>query len=130
MMVDAHLNPPREPRSRDIAGNCQHRRAVQPGAADASREIGGTGPNSRYAHARNSSKVTYRGSHESGRCFARGKNKLDGTLSECLDQRQYRPTRHAENPAHSGFLQRVNDDVAVVQLVNSSSRIEDRGWKM
>ena len=115
-MIDAHLDPPLKPWACDVASNGQQRRAIQPGAADAGREIGRARSDSGNANAGDAGQISDSTSHESSRSFAGGEHELNRATTQRIDQRQHRPARHAEHPAHAGPLKGADDEITVVHV--------------
>src|SRR5688572_8388592 len=113
-MIDAHLDAPVEPRAGNVARYSYNRRAIEPGATHAGRKISRSGTDGRRAYAGNAGQIADGRGHKARRCFARGKNKIDRTSPQRLDQRQNRPARYAEDPTYSGFLKRADDYVAII----------------
>src|SRR5262245_52735138 len=127
MMIDAHLDVPLQPASWHIAGNGNHGRSIQPGAAHSGGQIGGAGPERGYANARYTGKVARRCGHETRGRFAGGKNELNGALSQRFDKRKHWSAGNAENPTYAGFFQHAYQKIRVLHRLLSSDphRVDD-----
>jgi hypothetical protein len=113
-MIDAHLNAATEPAARNIASQRQHGRPVEPGASYAGGQIGGSRTDGRSTDTRSAGQVSNHRCHKPCRRFARRQDEFNGTSAQRFDQRKDRTAGYAENPAHLGFLQHADNDIAVV----------------
>ena len=114
VVVDEHLDPPAELVAVEVAGDRDHRRAVEEGIAHAGGEIGRARPERRDAEARPAGLAAHHVGCEPGRALVRGEHELDSALAHRLDQRQHVSARYAETVADAGFLQGGDDQVGVV----------------
>ena len=96
VVVDPHLDAPAELIGVEVAGDRDHRRAIEKGAADASREVGGAGPERRDAEPGRAGHASHNVGGEAGRAFVCGQHELDAALAHRVHQRQHVAARDAE----------------------------------
>jgi len=128
MVVDPHLDAPSELIGVEIAGDRDHRRAIEEGAANAGREIGRARPQGRDAKPRRASHAAGDVGGEAGGAFMRGEHEFDPALAHRLHQRQHVAARNAEAAGHAVRLQRCDDQIGVVHA-GSESRAPSLVWR-
>jgi hypothetical protein len=114
MVVDPHLDAAADLAGVEIAGDRDHRRAVEIGAADAGREIGGAGPKRRDAQARPASHAPGHVGGKPGRALMGREHEVDPALAHRLHQRQHIAARNAEAAVDARRLQDGDDQVGIV----------------
>ena len=102
MMIDPHLNAAAELIGIEIAGNGDERRAVEPGVADAGREIGRARPQRGDAKARRAGEPAGDVGGKAGGALMGGEHEIDAALAHRLHQRQHVAARNAEAARNSG----------------------------
>jgi hypothetical protein len=120
MVVDPHLDTPAELIGVEIAGDRDHRRAIEEGSADAGREIGRARPQGRDAKPRRAGHAAGDVGGEAGGAFVRGEHELDPALAHRLHQRQHVAARNAEAAGHAVRLERRDDQIGVVHAGSES----------
>ena len=113
VVVDAHLNPAVEPGAGNVAGDRQHGRAVEPCAAHAGGEVGGSRPQGGGAGPRGAGELAHGGSHEARGGFVGRQHELHRAPAQGLDERQHRTARDTEHPPDSGLLQHADNGLDV-----------------
>ena len=114
MVVDPHLDAPPELIGVEIAGDGDHRRAIEEGPAHAGREIGRAGPQRRDAKPRRPGHAAGDVGSEAGGAFLRGKHEFDSARSHRLHQRQHVAAGNAEASSDAVRLERCDDEIGVV----------------
>ena len=119
VMVDPHLDAPAELLGDEVAGDGDHRRAVEPGVADAGREIGRARTERGDAKPRRPGHAAGDVGGEARRAFVRGQHEIHAALSHRLHQRQHVAARDAEAAVDAGGLQSGDDQVGIVHGVSA-----------
>ena len=114
MVVDPHLDAPAKLIGVEVAGDGDHRRAVEKRAADAGRQVGCAGPEGCDAEARCAGHAAGDVGGEAGRSLVRGQHELDAAVAHRLHQRQHIAARNAESAIDTRRLQGRNDQVGIV----------------
>ena len=114
VVVDPHLDAAAELIGVEIAGDGDHRRAVEPGVADAGREVGRARPERRDAQPRRARHAAGDIGGKTRRAFVRGEHEIDAALAHRLHQRQHVAARNAEAARDAGGLERGDDEIGVV----------------
>ena len=96
VVVDPHLDAAAELVGVEIAGDGDHRRAVEPGVANAGRKIGRARAERRDAEARRVGEAAGDVGGEAGGAFMRGEHEIDAAFSHRFHQRQHVAARDAE----------------------------------
>ena len=114
VMVDPHLDAAAELVGVQVAGDGDQRRAVEPGVADAGREIGRAGAERGDAEPGRSGHPSGDVGGKARRAFMRGQHEIDAALAHRLHQRQHVAARDAEAAVDAGGLQCGDDEIGVV----------------
>ena len=96
---------------RHLAGQDDHRHAVQIGIGDAGQEIGGARPGGREAHAGLAGQARLGVGSERRRLFMTHQDMLQGRAGQRVIDGHDGAARITENPGHAEILQRPHDPV-------------------
>ena len=102
MMIDPHLNAAAELIGIQIAGDGNERRAVEPGIADAGREIGRARPERRDAKPRRAGEPAADVGRKAGGALMGGEHEIEAALAHRLHEREHVAARNAEAARNSG----------------------------
>ena len=114
MVVDPHLDAPAELIGIEVAGDRDHWRAVEPGVADAGREIGRTRSERRDAKPGRAGHPAGDIGGKAGGAFMGGEHELDAAHPHGFHQRQHIAARDAESALDPVRLERCDDQIRVV----------------
>jgi len=114
MVVDPHLNAAAELIGIEIAGDGDHRRAVEIGAADAGREIGSAGSERRDGEAGPAGHPPGDIGGKPGRALMGREHEIDAALAHGLHQGKHVAARNTEAAVDAGRLQGGDDQVSIV----------------
>ena len=114
VMVDPHLDAPAELVGVEVAGDRDHRRAVEPRIAHPGGEVGGARAERGDAEPRRPGQPAGDVGGKAGRAFVGGEHELDPALAHRLHQRQHVPARDAEAAPDAGRFQGGDDQIGVV----------------
>ena len=117
MVVDPHLDAPAELIGIEVAGDCDHRRAVEKGAAHSGRKIGRARAQGGDAQPRRPGHSPHDVGGKTGGAFMRREHEFDAALAHRLHQRQHVPRRDAESVRDAGRFQGGDDEVGIVHGV-------------
>ena len=117
MVIDPHLNAPAELIGVEVAGDRDHRRAVEIGRADAGREVGRARSQGRDAKPGRAGHAAGHVGGEAGRAFVGRQHEFDPALAHRLHQRQHVAARDPEAASDAVGLQRCNDQIGVVHAM-------------
>ncbi len=120
MVVDPHLDASPELIGVEIAGDRDHGRAIEKGAADPGRQIGGAGAERRDAQARRSGHPARHVGGEAGGALVGGQHEFDAARAHRLHQRQHVAARNAEAAVDAGRLQGRDDQIGIVHELRYS----------
>ena len=120
VVVDPHLDAAPELLGDKIAGERDHRRAVEESAADAGREVGRAGPERRDSEARLAGHPPGDVGGETRRAFMGGEDEIDPALAHRFHQREHVAARNAEAAVDAGRLERRDDQVSIVHVIMPS----------
>ena len=128
LVVDQHLRPATELPRRVRAGDGDDGGAVQPGAADAGRQVGRARADRGDTDAGHSRDPTHGLGHEAGGGLACGEHVAHPVaLAYRLDERQDWPAGHAEDPTDSGAFQHSDGELDVIHVTRFARRC--LGWR-
>ena len=114
VMVDPHLDAPAELVGVQVAGDGDHRRAVEPGVADAGGKIGRAGAERGDAQPGLAGHAAGDVGGEARRALMRGEHELDAALAHGLHQRQHVAARDAEAAVDAGGFEGCDDQIGIV----------------
>ena len=130
VVVDPHLDAAPELAGVEIARDRDQRRAVEVGAADAGREIGGAGPERRDAQAGYPGHPSGHVGGETGRALVGGEHEGDAAGAHRLHQRQHVAARNAKAAVDPGRLEGRDDQVGIVHDGNSALGLAECGSRL
>ena len=114
VVVDPHLDAAAELVGVEIAGDGDHRRAVEPGRADAGRKIGRARAQGRDAEPRGARQAAADVGGEAGRALMGRQHELNPALAHGLHQGEHVAARDAEAVPDAGRFQGGDDQIGVV----------------
>lgn len=114
VMVDPHLDTAAELFGDEIAGNGDHRRAVEPRVADAGREIGRAWTERGDAQPRRAGDAAGDVGGKARGALVRGQHEIDAALAHRLHQREHVAARDAEAAVDACGLERGDNQIGVV----------------
>ena len=114
MVVDPHLDAPAELIGVEVAGDRDHRRAIEIGRSDAGGEIGRAGSERCDAQPGCAGHAAGDVGGEAGRAFVGGEHELDPALAHRLHQRQHVAAGNPEAAGDAIGPQRGDDQIGVV----------------
>ncbi len=121
MVVDPHLDATAELVAVEVAGDGDHRRAVEIGAADAGGEVGGAGAQGGDAEPGRAGHASHHVGGEAGRALVCGEHEVDAALAHRVHQRQHVAARNPEAAGDPVRLQRCDDQIGIVHGGNRGS---------
>ncbi len=113
VVIDRHLDAAADLRGRDVAGDRDHRRAVEIGAPHARREVRGAGAERGDAEAGHPGETSGDVRGEGRRALVRGEHERQPFRPHRVHQRQHVAARNAEAVADAGRPQRADDQLGV-----------------
>jgi hypothetical protein len=114
VMVDPHLDAAAELLGHEIAGERDHRRTVEEGAADAGRKIRRARAERRDGEARPAGHPPGDVGGKTRRAFMGGEDEIDPALAHRFHQRQHIAARNAEAAVDARRLEGRDDQVSIV----------------
>ncbi len=114
VVVDPHLDAAAELIGVEVAGDRDHRRAIEPGVADAGREVGRARAERRDAKPRRARHAAGDIGGKARRAFMRRQHEIDAALAHRLHQREHVAARNAEAAGDAGGFERGDDEIGVV----------------
>ena len=117
MVIDPHLDAPAELIGVEVAGDRDHRRAVEVGRADAGGEVGRARSQGRDAKPGRAGHAAGHVGGEAGRAFVGRQHEFDPALAHRLHQRQHVAAGNPEAASDAVGPQRGDDQIGVVHAV-------------
>jgi hypothetical protein len=114
MMVDPHLDAPAELVGVEVAGDRDHRRAIEIGRSDSGGEIGRAGSERCDAKPGRAGHAAGDIGGEAGRALVGGEHEVDPALAHRLHQRQHVAAGNPEAAGDAIGPQSGDDEISVV----------------
>ena len=124
VMVDPHLDAAAELIGIQIAGDGDHRRAIEPRIADTRREVRRARPKCRDAKSRRSGQASGHVGRETRRALMRGEHEIDAAFAHRLHQRQHVAAGDAEAARNAGGFECSDDQIGIVHGDRRSSVVK------
>ena len=116
MMIDIHLYTPAKLIGVEVAGNGNHRRAVEPGIADPRCQVGGAGAEGCDTETRPVGHAAHDIGGKGGGAFMRGQHELDAAGAHRFHDRQDIAARNTKTMGNASLLEGGDDQFGIVHL--------------
>jgi hypothetical protein len=130
VVVDPHLDASAELIAIEVAGDRDHRRAIEKGRPDAGRKVGGTRAQGRDAKSGRAGHAAGDVGGEAGRALVGGEHELDAAFAHRFHQRQHVAARNPETAVDPVGLEGCDDQVGVVHAATAFNGLASQRYLM